>query len=174
MIHVVLVNPLIPQNAGAIGRTCLNLGARLHLVGKLGFSLDESKLKRAGLDYWKHVDLETHDSWESFVSDPTAPKNLFFFSKFGTQTLLEASLVPDQSPSDSKPSDIGLIFGSESKGLFDLIGAEAMTGFPIIKLPQGTNHRSGDTASLNVAACVAIVLWEAWRQNQVTQRKNPF
>eukprot|EP01104_Vermistella_antarctica_P007869 TRINITY_DN194_c0_g2_i6.p2 TRINITY_DN194_c0_g2~~TRINITY_DN194_c0_g2_i6.p2 ORF type:complete len:109 (+),score=10.25 TRINITY_DN194_c0_g2_i6:194-520(+) len=68
MLHVVLVRPLIPGNVGTIGRTCLSFGCALHLVGPLGFSLDEKKVRRAGLDYWKHVDLRTYDDWSEFES----------------------------------------------------------------------------------------------------------
>ena len=67
MLNIVLLRPLIPWNTGSVGRTCIGMGARLHLVKPYGFNLDEKAVKRAGLDYWHNVDLHEHNSWDSFV-----------------------------------------------------------------------------------------------------------
>src|SRR4051812_17614993 len=106
-MHIVLYEPDIPWNTGNVGRTCVATGTTLHLVGRLGFSVDDKEIRRAGLDYWSKVDLKQHDSWEAFVK--TLPENpeLFFFSKKATKNFWHASFT----------SESYLIFGCETKGL---------------------------------------------------------
>ena len=78
VLHVVLVEPLIPQNTGTVGRLCVATGARLHLVEPLGFELDEKRVRRAGLDYWKNVDLHVHTTWDACRAAIDVPSNRWF------------------------------------------------------------------------------------------------
>lgn len=146
-LHVVLVEPEIPQNAGNVGRTCLALGARLHLVGRLGFSLDEKSLKRAGLDYWASVDLAVHASWDDFLSTVPSGAKLLFLSSRGRRTLWDAEL--------GEP--LYLVFGSESRGLppsFYRRHDDAL-----VRLPSTAAVRS-----LNLATAVGIAAYDAARR----------
>jgi tRNA (cytidine/uridine-2'-O-)-methyltransferase len=148
MFRVVLVEPEIPSNTGNIGRTCLALDAELHLVGRLGFRLDDKSLKRAGLDYWPQVKVFRHTSRKSW--EESLPKNarLHFFSTKGTLPYWSA---------DFQRGDT-LVFGRET------------TGFPpdyyvrfrdrLITIPQ-----PGDgVRSLNLATAAGIGMYEAYRQ----------
>src|SRR3954463_15628084 len=107
--HVVLFNPEIHWNTGNAGRTCLAAAARLHLIEPLGFSLDEREVKRAGLDYWEHVDLRIWDSWAEFEEQLPKLGEPFFFSAKATRTLWDAPL--------GAGDDVVLIFGRETGGL---------------------------------------------------------
>ena len=84
-IHIVLYEPVIPQNSGSIARLCACTGAVLHLIHPLGFDVDEKAVRRAGLDYWDHVDIRHFLSWNTFI-EKEAPENIFFFSKFAEKT----------------------------------------------------------------------------------------
>src|SRR5207253_10309227 len=108
MLHVVLVNPEIHWNTGNAGRTCLAVGATLHLIEPLGFSLDEKEVKRAGLDYWPHVDLKIWQNWSKFEAELPNLGEAFFFSAGGEQTYWDA---------DYTNEDVVLIFGRETTGL---------------------------------------------------------
>lgn len=127
LLHVVFVHPQIHWNTGNIGRTCLGLGARLHLVGPLGFSLDARQIRRAGLDYWEHVDVRVHEDWSAFADGDLAsmcgPR--YLFTKFGTICASDLSWGDDEGSegeSDGKRKDdkrnekIILVFGSEVDG----------------------------------------------------------
>src|SRR5688572_11754459 len=107
--HVVLVHPEIHWNAGNAGRTCLATGATLHLIRPLGFSLDERRVRRAGLDYWKHVDVRVWQDWNTFEQQLPGLGDAFFFSTKATRQLWDA-------PLDTK-NGVVLIFGSEGSGL---------------------------------------------------------
>ncbi|RME46970.1 MAG: tRNA (cytidine(34)-2'-O)-methyltransferase [Deltaproteobacteria bacterium] len=144
MFHLVLVEPEIPQNTGNIGRLCLAVHATLHLVGPLGFRLDEKAVRRAGLDYWKHVRYRRHPSFEALRA--AYPEATFrFFSTKGQRCYTDVAY---------QPGDF-LVFGRESTGLppslFD--PAEALH-IPIF----------GPVRSLNLASSVAIVVYEGIRQ----------
>lgn len=148
--HVVLVHPEIHWNAGNAGRTCLAAGARLHLIQPLGFSLDEPNLKRAGLDYWKHVDVQVWQDWNTFEQQLPQLGEAFFFSARATQSLWDA-------PLDSKRGVV-LIFGSESVGLPAELQEryrDRLFGMPIL---------SAEVRSLNLSTSVGIVLYEVLRQ----------
>lgn len=107
-MKIVLVTPEIPWNTGAIGRTCVALNLELILIKPLGFSLDEKSVRRAGTDYWKHVNLTQYDDWQSFLNARQPKRDqLYFFEEHGEQSLYE----PDYDP------DGYLIFGCESAGL---------------------------------------------------------
>ena len=143
--HVVLVAPEIPPNTGTTARLCAATGARLHLVGPLGFSLEDRYLKRAGLDYWPHVDLEVHPDWQGF-RDRHPDADLKLFSARATRSYTTASYTPGDF----------LVFGGETRGL----PAAILAKHPAYTIPmRGTGVRS-----LNLANCAAIVLYEGLRQ----------
>ena len=149
MIHIVLYQPEIPHNTGAVGRLCLATGARLHLIKPLGFSIDDKQLKRAGLDYWPEVDLRV---WESFEEMRLAaePSAQFCYLTTKTQRLYWEARFAE---------DCYLVFGPETRGLpATLLEAEneACLTIPM----QGTR-------SLNLATSVGIVLYEAVRQRSL-------
>jgi tRNA (cytidine/uridine-2'-O-)-methyltransferase len=151
-IHVVLVQPEIHWNTGNAGRSCLAAGATLHLVKPLGFSLDERELKRAGLDYWEHVDLRVWDSWEEFERQLPALGEPYFLSTKGTRLLWDAPL--------SEPSDVVLVFGRETGGLPAAIReryADRIVAMPIV---------SRHVRSLNLSTSVGIALYEVLRQRR--------
>ncbi|MEO7963060.1 MAG: tRNA (cytidine(34)-2'-O)-methyltransferase, partial [Gemmatimonadaceae bacterium] len=108
-IHVVLVQPEIHWNTGNAGRTCLAIGATLHLVKPLGFSLDEREVKRAGLDYWEHVDLRVWESWDEFERVLPSLGEAYFFSTKAKELYWDAPL--------GDATDVVLIFGRETGGL---------------------------------------------------------
>lgn len=147
VLHVVLVAPEIPQNTGSIARTCAATGIRLHLVRPLGFSLDDRYLKRAGLDYWPHVDLTVHESWVGLVRDSPSARRLLFSAR-GARSYLDASYAPGDQ----------LVFGCETKGLpADLLAEHAASTYTIPIL-------SPHVRSLNLSNAVAVVAYEALRQ----------
>ena len=148
MFNVVLIEPEIPWNTGNIGRTCLAAGAELHLVGRLGFHLDNKQVERAGLDYWDKVKLNRHDTWEKFLESLPAQAPLFFFSTKGRKLYWDADY----------PEDSYLIFGKETAG-FPKEFYEAYKD-KLYRIPQ----HSGDIRSLNLSTSVGIVLYEALRQ----------
>ena len=146
LLNVVLYQPDIPQNTGNIGRTCVAVGAKLWLIRPLGFRLDEKHLRRAGMDYWQHLDWEAVDSWED-VHDRLPDSNVWCLTKFATRLVWDA---------DFQPGDI-LLFGSESRGLPDRIREEQLGRN--LKLPMTELVRS-----LNLASTANTVVYEAVRQ----------
>ncbi len=137
-MNIVLVEPEIPGNTGSIGRTALALGARLHLIHPLGFDLNEKAVRRAGLDYWKHVELVEHRDYWSFLENEK-PQNLFFFSVHTNKTVFEADFT----------EDCYLVFGKESTGLpKDLCDLERTYKLPIL---------SPHIRSLNLASAVTAI-----------------
>jgi tRNA (cytidine/uridine-2'-O-)-methyltransferase len=147
--NLVLHQPVIPGNTGAIARLCACTGARLHLIHPLGFRVDEASVKRAGLDYWPHVDISNHASWDSFLESEN-PTRLFFFSKMAERSYAELKFLPP----------VYLVFGNETQGLPKSIW-ERYDRESFIQVPMRTNL----VRSLNLAQCAAIVLYEALRQN---------
>ncbi|NLM47151.1 MAG: tRNA (uridine(34)/cytosine(34)/5-carboxymethylaminomethyluridine(34)-2'-O)-methyltransferase TrmL [Firmicutes bacterium] len=145
-MHVVLVEPEIPPNTGNISRTCAVTGTVLHLVEPLGFSLSERHLKRAGLDYWKHLQLVLHPGLEEFLAQ-AAGKRLWLLTTKGTRFYTEVSYGPDDY----------LLFGKETAGLPDWLLARYQEC--CLRIPMGPRIRS-----LNLSNAVAIVLYEALRQ----------
>lgn len=146
MLHVVLVEPEIPPNTGNIGRLCLAAGARLHLVGPLGFSLDDRALKRAGLDYWADVDVRHWASLEALQAEAGEAARYFFLT---TKT---------DRPYWSQAFRDGdhLVFGPETRGLPESLLADRAVD--CLTIPQQAGR------SLNLATAVGIVLYEAVRQ----------
>lgn len=148
-IHIVLVEPEIPPNTGNISRTCAITGAKLHLVKPLGFSIDDKHVKRAGLDYWDHLDLEIHESLQAFLE------------KYGNEKLFLATTHGSVCYTDvTYPEGCFILFGKETAGLpKDLIAAHPDTA---VRVPMGDHP---DLRSLNLSNSVAVVLFEALRQH---------
>ena len=152
--HVVLVHPEIHWNTGNAGRTCLATGATLHLIEPLGFSLSERSVKRAGLDYWKHVDVRIWQDWNAFEQQLPGLGDPFFFSARATQSLWDA-------PLDTRKGVV-LIFGGESRGLpTELSDRYSPRLFRIPVL-------SSEVRSLNLSTSVGIVLYEVLRQRNTS------
>ena len=148
--HVVLVEPEIPPNTGAVARTCAATRSPLHLVGTLGFSIEDHAVRRAGLDYWHLVDLHRHESFQAFEESRESHR-IHLFSAKASRSYLEA---------DFQPGD-ALVFGRESVGLpAELLRAhERVWAIPT----------AGRVRSLNLSNAVAIVLYEALRQTDALQ-----
>lgn len=150
--HVVLVHPEIHWNTGNAGRTCLAAGAALHLIEPLGFSLDERQVKRAGLDYWEHVDLRVWPSWAVFENELPMLGEPYFFSTKAKRSFWDAPL--------GTPSAVVLVFGRETGGLPPEIHEryrERLIAMPIL---------SSRVRSLNLSTSVGIALYEVLRQRR--------
>jgi len=148
MFNVVLIEPEIPPNTGNIGRLCLATRSTLHLVKPLGFSLDDRQLRRAGLDYWDEVDVRLWDSFDALRRAQQSKARYFFLTTKSKRPYYEVKFQPEDF----------LVFGRETKGLpKDLLAANMDN---CITIPM---H---GTRSLNLATAVAIVLFEAVRQQQ--------
>ena len=150
--HVVLVHPEIHWNTGNAGRTCLAAGAILHLVEPLGFSLRERQVKRAGLDYWEHVDPRVWPGWDAFEKELPALGNPYFFSAKAQRLFWDVPL--------GAPRDVVLIFGGETAGLPHELHeryADRFVGMPIL---------SPRVRSLNLSTAVGIALYEVIRQRR--------
>jgi tRNA (cytidine/uridine-2'-O-)-methyltransferase len=146
MFNVVLVEPEIPPNTGNVGRLCLATKSTLHLVQPLGFNIDDRQLQRAGLDYWKEVDVQLWPSFAALQDAQASGARFFFLTTKATRPYYEEPF---------KPGDF-LVFGRETKGLPEpLLSANAQQ---LLTIPM---H---GTRSLNLATAVAIVLFEAARQ----------
>lgn len=146
-MNIVLHEPEIPSNTGNIGRTCVAAGARLHLIEPLGFRLGEKMIRRAGMDYWDKLDVRTYLDYEDFLQQNPGAK-IYFATTKGQRLYTEIRYEPD----------CYLMFGKESAG----IPEEILVKHPdrCIRIPMGKDIRS-----LNLANSVAIVLYEALRQN---------
>ena len=145
-MHIVLVNPEIPQNTGNIARTCAATGAVLHLIRPLGFELSDKYLKRAGLDYWKLMTLEIHESWADFAKKYP-----------GARLHLATTKAPRDYCGAAYADGDFLVFGRETKGLDEDLLAHNYD--QCIRIPMRSDARS-----LNLSNSVAIVLYEALRQ----------
>ena len=168
-INVVMVEPEIPQNTGNIARTCAAIGAKLHLVKPLGFSIDDKHLKRAGLDYWDKLDIEIHENLEEFLNKYAYKQN----GEYISENMFLASTKSKQSYSDIKYNEfeeVFLLFGKETKGLpEDLIEKNMKQA---IRIPMREGLRS-----LNLSNSVAIIAYEVLRQNNfddLQQESNYF
>ncbi|KPU84732.1 tRNA methyltransferase [Marinosulfonomonas sp. PRT-SC04] len=147
-MKMVLVTPEIPYNTGAIGRTCVALNLELILIKPYGFFLDEKAVRRAGTNYWKHVNLSEYDTWKSFLEARKPPReNLYFFEEHGAKSLYD----PDYQ------DDAYLVFGCESKGL----PPEILDGMDdrLFSLPM----RNSQVRSLNLANVATAVIYQAMR-----------
>ena len=153
MLHIVLIEPEIPQNTGNIGRLCVATGARLHLVGPLGFSLDEKKIRRSGLDYWDSLDFRTWDRLEDLQA--AMPEARFWY--------LSSKVERPYWDVEFRDGDC-LVFGRESKGLPASLLAAHPQSAVTIPMTEGTR-------SINLSTSTGIVLYEARRQLHVCQRQ---
>ncbi len=145
-LHVVLIEPQIPPNTGNIARLCAATDTPLHLVGPLGFSLDDRAVRRAGLDYWDKVDLWVHPDWRSF-RDAIARERCLYFSANARRDYREAPFRPNSC----------LVFGNETEGLPPRILEKHPDRCFRIPMPGGVR-------SLNLANAVSIVLYEGLRR----------
>ena len=145
-MHVVLYEPQIPQNTGNIVRTCACTGSSLILVPPLGFSVTDRWLKRAGLDYWEGVNVRQEEKFEEYLENLQKP--FYFFSSKAKKSYTTIDFSPDDH----------LIFGSETKGLPKSFHEKWHNRFYTIPMKEGVR-------CLNLSNSVAIVLYEAWRQN---------
>ncbi|PIR20519.1 MAG: tRNA (uridine(34)/cytosine(34)/5-carboxymethylaminomethyluridine(34)-2'-O)-methyltransferase TrmL [Deltaproteobacteria bacterium CG11_big_fil_rev_8_21_14_0_20_47_16] len=143
-MNVVLLHPEIPENTGNIARLCAGTQSPLHLIRPMGFRLDEKRMKRAGLDYWPHVDLHVHDGWDAFCA--ACPGTYWFASTKGERAHYDAAYAPNDY----------LCFGSETSGLPADFYARYRS--QLITIPM-----TGPIRSLNLANAVSIVLYEALR-----------
>lgn len=147
MLHIVLFEPEIAPNTGNIIRLCANTGAKLHLIKPLGFSPTDAKLKRAGLDYHDWAKVEIHENFAAFMQ-VLQPKRLFVCETVGSQLYTEPHYQEDDA----------FLFGPETRGLTqDFL--QQFNENQYIRLPMLTTERS-----LNLSNCVAVVIYEAWRQ----------
>jgi tRNA (cytidine/uridine-2'-O-)-methyltransferase len=151
-IHVVLVHPEIHWNTGNAGRTCLAVGATLHLIEPLGFSLDEKQVKRAGLDYWEHVDLKVWPSWDAFERTLPTLGEPYFFSTKATRQLWDAPL--------GAADNVVLIFGRETGGLPAELHERYRDRFLTMPI------QSPLVRSLNLSTSVGIAVYEVLRQRR--------
>ncbi len=148
MVNIVLVEPQIPQNTGNIARTCAATGARLHLVRPLGFEVDDSKLKRAGLDYWSLLDITYYEDFSSFLEKNPEANPIFFTTK---SRRLYTEFVPDENTF--------LVFGREDKGLPESL---------LARYPKRTARipMISEARSLNLSNAVAVAVYDQLRQQK--------
>jgi tRNA (cytidine/uridine-2'-O-)-methyltransferase len=145
-LNIVMVEPEIPQNTGNVARTCAATGARLHLVGPMGFKIDDKKLKRAGLDYWQYLDITYYDNLDDFFSKNSG--DMFLFTTKAEKNYCDVSY---------SANDVYLIFGKETAGLpKDLITARPDE---CVRIPMRDELRC-----LNLSNAAAIAVYEALRQ----------
>ncbi|QJD91452.1 tRNA (uridine(34)/cytosine(34)/5-carboxymethylaminomethyluridine(34)-2'-O)-methyltransferase TrmL [Duganella dendranthematis] len=150
MFHVVLVHPEIPPNTGNVIRLCANTGAQLHLIEPLGFPLEDSKLKRAGLDYHEYARMKVHEDWDAFLAEVQPdPARMYAMTTHGSSPFAQARF---------QPGDV-FVFGSETAGLPPAL-RETFPPAQRIRLPMRPDNRS-----MNLSNTVAVVVFEAWRQN---------
>lgn len=147
MLHVVLYQPEIPPNTGNVIRLCANSGARLHLIRPLGFDLDHAKLRRAGLDYHEFATLEVHDDLDAFGAT-IKPARMFALSTRGRTSYADVSFGEDDA----------VVFGPETRGLPQSL-LDTLPEAQRLRLPMRPDNRS-----LNLSNAVAVVVYEAWRQ----------
>ena len=149
-LNIVLVEPEIPQNTGNIARTCAALGAKLHLVYPLGFSISEKQVKRAGLDYWDKLDIEEHNTFNDFLEKyKPEENNMFFVTTKGQKVYSEINYY--------EFDEVFLLFGKETKGLPEDILKKYIN--KTIRIPMRETLRS-----LNLSNSVAIVAYDVFRQ----------
>ena len=153
MLNIVLFEPEIPANTGNIGRTCVATGTRLHLIEPLGFRINEKSLKRAGMDYWKDLDVTTYINYQDFL-DKNPGAKIYMATTKGKNVYTEVSYEPD----------CYIMFGKESAGIPEEILAHNRDR--CVRIPM-----IGETRSLNLSNSVAVVLYEALRQNHFDHMK---
>jgi tRNA (cytidine/uridine-2'-O-)-methyltransferase len=147
-LHVALIEPQIPPNTGNIARLCAATDSSLHLIGRLGFSLEDRDLRRAGLDYWEYVDIWSHLEWREFRNAISRDRCLYFSAR--AENSLWSAVIPPNAC---------LVFGNETQGMPDRI---------LEKHPERCYRipMEGPVRSLNLATAVSVALYEGLRQNQ--------
>lgn len=149
MLHVVLFQPEIAPNTGNIGRMCALTQSRLHLIHPLGFEINDKNLRRAGMDYWRSLDVHEHADWSAFRQSPHAPQRLWLFTTKTTQSFWQVRFAYGD----------GLLFGNEGHGapewLHEEIGADQR-----VTIPQ----RNPELRSLNLSTAAGVATYEALRQ----------
>jgi tRNA (cytidine/uridine-2'-O-)-methyltransferase len=149
MIHVLLFQPEIAPNTGNVGRMCALTRSRLHLIHPLGFVINDRNLRRAGMDYWKALDVHEHASWTAFRQSPMAPRRLWLFTTHAARSFWDVGFAEGD----------GLVFGNEGSGapewLHDEIGAEQRVTIP---------HANPELRSLNLSTAAGVATYEALRQ----------
>ena len=151
---IVLLRPEIPHNTGAIGRLCVGLGVPLHLVRPLGFALDDRSISRAGLDYWPHLDIALHDTWEEYLA-VAKPRRFLFLSTHGEKSLYDCRFEQGDA----------LVFGNESSGLPN--GFYERYSDSLLKIPMPGEH----ARSINLANAVSVAAYECYRQLLLSSKR---
>lgn len=147
LFHIVLVEPEIPHNTGNIGRTCVAMNCHLHLVGPLAFDISEKQVRRAGLDYWRHLKLTQYENFANWQQAPKDPSRCFYFTTKTKQTIYGVQFQQGD----------WLVFGPETRGLSAQILQDQQS--QLVTLPM-----LGETRSLNLSNAVAVGLYEGYRQ----------
>ena len=149
VLHCVLFNPEIPQNTGNVGRLCALTRSRLHLIHPLGFQITDRHLRRAGMDYWRSLDVQEHADWAAFRASPLGPKRLWLLTTKTEQSFWEVAYADGD----------GLLFGNEGHGAPEWLHAE-VGGAQRITVP----HANDSLRSLNLSTAAGIACYEALRQ----------
>ena len=153
MFNIVLVEPEIPPNTGNVIRLAANTGCRLHLVEPLGFSMDDKRMRRAGLDYHEYAKVQRHASWQALLdTERPSPARMFALTTQGTRSLYDTAFLPGD----------WLVFGAETRGLAPEV-RDTFAPAQRLKVPMQAGQRS-----LNLSNTVAVAVFEAWRQNGFT------
>ena len=174
-LNIVLVQPHTPWNAGSVGRTCLGYNATLHLVGPLGFSLDEKYIRRSGLDYWHRVPKNIWNDWDEYKKEKgSSVDHTYYFSTKATTSLIDfdfgKEIIPSENDSDTKQS-VSLVFGCESKGLYDILGEKEMQDGTVLAIPMNENPNAG-FRSYNLSCTVSMVVWDLYKYCYLQTNKN--
>ncbi len=152
MLHIVLFQPEIAPNTGSIGRMCALTSSRLHLIHPLGFEINDKNLRRAGMDYWRSLDVREHVDWQAFRASPDSPQRLWLFTTKTTQSFWRVSYEDGD----------GLLFGNEGSGapewLHEEIGIDRRVTIP---------HANAELRSLNLSTSVGVACYEALRQTNL-------
>lgn len=152
LFKIVLVEPEIPQNTGNIGRTCVGVNCELHIIGPMSFEINDTQLKRAGLDYWQHLKWFYYPTYEDWFKTVADPRRIFYFTTKVKKTYFEVSYQTGD----------WLVFGKETKGLSPEIIQK--NNQQAVTIPQ-----VGPIRSLNLATAVAISIYEGYRQVQFSK-----
>ena len=150
MLHVVLFQPEIPQNTGNVGRMCALTRSRLHLIHPLGYQITDRNLKRAGMDYWRSLDVQEHADWAAFRASPLAPARLWLFTTKTERSFWDVRFLDGD----------GLLFGNEGAGAPDWLHEELRDWR--VTIP----HANLALRSLNLSTAAGIACYEALRQNR--------
>ncbi len=163
LCRVALVEPLIPENTGNISRTCVGTHSELHLIHPLGFEITESRVKRAGLDYWKHLAMDSHvnfETWSAAIERDFDPDRVFFIETWGETSLHDAQFQRGD----------WLVFGKETVGLTrEQVQRVTSRSDRVLKIPM-----PGEVRSLNLSNAVAVTVFELLRQVDAARLKTPI